>query len=287
MKKKYTIAQGLLSATIILYTAGVTEQAHTMEFKRIVSLNLCTDQLVINIAQRHNIAALSFLVIDPKTSASVKQAKGIPLVRGSVEEIINLKPDIVFSGVQVNPVQIKLLKRFKLKIIQVPIATSLKSIEDNIQIVANALNLRRRGTKIIQEFRQAIKKYSKRTTLLDKPIAALLWPNGLSSGRGTLPHSVIEKAGFRNLSALINKSGTSFLSIEALLRRNLDLLVLGQSLPNPSLAHKFLDHPALSAKFSRTKKILIPDNLWLCGTPNTATAVRILSSFHGENLNEK
>ena len=287
MKKKYSLNTGFLSAAIILFTACVFKYAYSMEFKRIVSLNLCTDQLVVKIAQRHNIAALSFLATDPRSSAAVKLAKGIPRVRGSVEEVIRLKPDIVFSGVQINPAQIKLLKRFKLKIKQVPIATNLKLVEDNIRAVANALNLKKRGAAIVQEFRKTIKKYSKRTGLHYKPVAVLLWPNGLSSGSGTLPHSVLEKAGFRNLAALINKSGTSFLSIEMLLRINPDLLVLGQSLPNPSLAHKFLEHSALRAKFSETKKLFVPDNLWLCGTTDTAAAVRILSSFHEKHDNEK
>ena len=256
-----------------------------MEFRRIVSLNVCTDQLVLKVAQRHNIAALSFLAVDPKSSASAEQAKGIPLIRGLVEEVISFRPDIVFSGFQVNPAQIKLLKKFELKIIQVPVATNLKSIEDNIQIVANALNLKSRGKKIIREFRQTIKKYRERTPLSYKPVAALLWPNGLSSGRGTLPHSVIEKSGLRNLSALINSSKTNFLSIETLLLRNTDLLILGQPSPNPSLAHKYTEHSALRAKFTSKKKLFVADNLWLCGTPDTAIAVGILSSFHGNPKN--
>ena len=51
--------------------------------KRIVSLNLCSDQLVLALADRGQIAGLTSNVRDPDMSAAAEAARGLPMLRGT------------------------------------------------------------------------------------------------------------------------------------------------------------------------------------------------------------
>ncbi len=243
---------------------------------RIVSLNLCTDQLLLSLAPRENIAALSFLVADPISSAYTAEARGIKLLRGQAEEILPLKPDLVFAGLFTTPATIRILKRFGIPVVTVQAATNFATIERNINLVARAIGFPERGKKLIEKLRETLPPESG-THAKPRPIAALLWANGFSSGRGTLSHAVIERAGFRNLASLLGQPGTHVLPMERLVEQGPDILVIGHPSPYPSLANKLLLHPALRAAFKAKPRIAIGDGLWLCGTPATARAVRLLS----------
>src|SRR5271155_5026513 len=65
--------------------------------QRVVSTFLCTDEYVFRLIPRERIAALSFLAADthPVVSTIQGAVKGIPLTRGSAEEVLSLKPDLV------------------------------------------------------------------------------------------------------------------------------------------------------------------------------------------------
>ena len=65
--------------------------------RRIVSLNLCTDQLLMLLAPER-IAALSILATDPLLSVMAAEARRYPLVRGDAEEVLRFDPDLVVAA---------------------------------------------------------------------------------------------------------------------------------------------------------------------------------------------
>ena len=66
--------------------------------KRVVSTNLCTDQLLLLIAKRSRIASVSYLARDPLFSHLANRARDIPINHGLAEEILPLEPDLVLVG---------------------------------------------------------------------------------------------------------------------------------------------------------------------------------------------
>ncbi|NIQ93173.1 MAG: ABC transporter substrate-binding protein, partial [Desulfuromonadales bacterium] len=52
-----------------------------------VSLNLCADQLVLQLLERRRIASISFVGADPLYSPVAEEAAGIPLNHGQAEEV--------------------------------------------------------------------------------------------------------------------------------------------------------------------------------------------------------
>ena len=61
--------------------------------KRVVSLNLCTDQLAIAYAEKGQLIGISAQGGDPALSAAAKQAEPYRKLKGHAEELLELKPE--------------------------------------------------------------------------------------------------------------------------------------------------------------------------------------------------
>ena len=59
--------------------------------QRIVSMNLCTDQLLMMLADREQIISLSYAAADPNQSLVADKVGDIPLNYGHAEEVVPLK----------------------------------------------------------------------------------------------------------------------------------------------------------------------------------------------------
>ena len=59
--------------------------------QRIVSINLCADQLVLALAERERIASVSEVALDPTVSNVVVRARGLVTNSGRLEEIVRLR----------------------------------------------------------------------------------------------------------------------------------------------------------------------------------------------------
>ena len=66
--------------------------------KRIVSLDLCTDQLLIDLVPRERIAAVTHLAADASVSAIPEKARGLPITHGGAEDVLARDPDLILAG---------------------------------------------------------------------------------------------------------------------------------------------------------------------------------------------
>jgi ABC-type hemin transport system substrate-binding protein len=65
---------------------------------RVVSMNLCTDQITLALADRDAILSISQLVAQPNSAVSAAAIAGMMLNHGLSEEIMPLEPDLVIAG---------------------------------------------------------------------------------------------------------------------------------------------------------------------------------------------
>lgn len=65
---------------------------------RVVSMNVCTDQLAMLVARPGQLHSVSWLAADPAMSVLANEAEGLRLNRGLAEEIFLMKPDLVIAG---------------------------------------------------------------------------------------------------------------------------------------------------------------------------------------------
>lgn len=242
--------------------------------ERIVSVNVCTDQLVLMLAERRRIAALSHLAADPEVSAMSRAASGLPRNYGRAEEILRLDPDLVLAGAFSARAATGLLARLGRRVVEIPVATALDDVARNVALVAEAVGEPDKGRALVRAFEAetaALRRAADPGS--PAPLAALYWANGYGSGPGTLANALVEAAGFRTLGRRLGIAGTGILPLETLVAAAPDALILGRLRRGPALAAAALDHPALARGLAGAARAALPDRLWLCGTPPAAVSI--------------
>lgn len=276
----------LASIAAWLLLSSVAPVGATEKPQRIVSLNLCTDQILMMLVERHRISAVSYLSRNDDTSVMAQQARQLPVTRGLAEEILTLKADLVLAGTFTTRPTVSLLRRVGRNVVVVPPAYSLDEIRKNIRLIAAAVGERRKGEEIIADFNTRLKQLAGRSSER-KPRAVTYYASNYTSGDATLVDDVIKAAGFRNLATEIGTRGTGRLSLEELVSLKPDLVVLGRTRAQyKTVTAENLRHPAFKTFLKSVPHVSIPDRLWICGTPNTLEAIERLSLARTKLLNE-
>lgn len=96
--------------------------------ERVVSVNLCTDQLAMLLAAPGQLISVSHLARDPRSSAMAAEAAAFPTNAGRAEDVYLLAPDLVLAGSFTTPASVALLRRLGLRVETFPHATSLADV---------------------------------------------------------------------------------------------------------------------------------------------------------------
>jgi iron complex transport system substrate-binding protein len=271
-------AAGALFGALLF--APAASLAAAGQAQRIVSLDLCTDQLLLELAPREHIAAVTHLAGDASVSAIPDKAKGIPITHGAAEDVLSYDPDLVLAGPFGVSSTVALLRRLQRNVVIVPLPQDLDGVRASIATVAGAIGEPARGEAMLQAF-------DRRLALLTRPRddtspSALVYQvAGVVSGAGSLADATLAAAGFRNLARDYPLTRNGQMPLELLVASPPDLLVLSSaSNAYPTPAADNLRHPALR-QLRRTHAALeLPWQLWLCGTPHIAEAIERLTSAH-------
>ncbi|HEY0834681.1 MAG TPA: ABC transporter substrate-binding protein [Azospirillum sp.] len=244
--------------------------------QRIVSLNLCGDQLAWMLAGRGRIAALSHLARSAELSQVAPQVADVPIIHGSAEEILPLAPDLVLAGRYTAKPTVAFLRTKGVPILELAIPQDFAGIRDQVRRVAKALGTEARGEELIAAM-DATLAHPPPPHDGRRPVAVAWQAGGFTAGAGTLTDAVLDAAGFDNLATLRGLKGHGYLTLESIVAGHPDVLVAEAALPSrPSMRQALLLHPALARPGALGRRVTIPAPLLACGTPATAEAVRLL-----------
>lgn len=262
-------ALGILGAALgLLATAALAEPP-----RRVVSANLCTDQLAMLIAAPGQLVSVSDVARDPVSSAMAAEARGYPVNHGAAEEIFLLDPDLVLVGEHLRPETRLTLGRMGLRVETFPIDASFADIRASILRMGALLGREARATELAGALDAALTPPPPGP----RPTAALFYANAYTSGTGALADEILRQAGLDNLAARQGLRGLARLPLELLALEAPDLLVIGQDYATPALAQEVLRHPAALALGA--ERTAVADSLWVCGLPQTAQAVASLRAW--------
>lgn len=250
---------------------------------RVVSINLCTDQLAMLIADRGQLLSVSEIARDPQSSAMVKEAEGFPVNHGQAEEIFLQKPDLVLAGVYTTRATVGLLKELNIHVEQFAPETSFDDVKASMRRMGILLGQEARAEELVGQIDAELDRL-KRLPRSGK-LAALYYANSYTSGSGTLAHAAIEAAGLENLAARLGIQGTAAIPLEALVLAMPDVVVAGdRDYEPPALAQENFVHPAFLALIEHSGEVAMPVRNTVCGGPFTLAAVRMLRAAAGQEL---
>ncbi len=243
---------------------AATAATATAAPRRVVSINLCTDQLAMLLAAPGQLVSVSFLASDPMTSSMADAARGLHANRGRAEDVFLLRPDLVLAGAWTTPATVAMLDRLGVPVVRFPVVNDFEGVRDALRRMGAALGREAAASRAIAEFDAGLAEVRTRPSGRS---AILYQPDGWTGGAGSLSAAILAAAGY----SAGGDGGR--LSLEELILAQPDLLMLAARYPGQSRAEAILDHPALRrlAAWRRSG----PD--WVCGTPHLLRAIRALA----------
>ncbi len=255
--------------------------------ERVVSMNLCTDQLAMMIAERGHLISVSYLARDPQASVMAAEAGTISINYGQAEEIFLLKPDLVLAGTYTTRTTVSLLRKLGFRVEEFAPADSLEDVRANIERMGKVLERPDVAQALIADFDRRLSAISVSDNQ-PHPTIAPYYANSYTSGRGTLVDAAIHAAGLSNVGAELGLRGTAKLPLELLVVSRPDLIMLGRRRASaPALAHEIFEHPVVQNLMQSTSAAIVPDRFLMCGTPHTASAVELLFDARAKHIVEQ
>lgn len=271
-------APGMWRAMLMLAWLAATPGLAAAESpppKRVVSMNLCTDQMAMLVAAPGQLYAVSHLAVDPTESALALQAKGYVINHGLAEEIFLMQPDLVLAGTYTTPATVQILRRLGIRVEEFAPENSLDDIRANLRRLGDVLARPERAAELIGELDRDLASLSSGDAA-DASVA-IYYANSYTSGAGTLVDALIAASGLTNVAAKLGFTGTARLPLELLILAQPDILVDGvEDYEAPALAEANFTHPAYRELARRGIHATLPARYTICGGPFTAEAVRIL-----------
>jgi iron complex transport system substrate-binding protein len=247
--------------------------------QRIVSLDLCTDQLLVDLAPRERIAAVTHLAADPSVSAVPDKVRGLRVTRGGAEDVLRTDPDLVLAGPYGVSATVDLLRRLGRNVVVVPLAQDIDGIRASVRTVAAAIGEPARGEEAIAAFDRRIAALHPARPAKREPTAIVYQVGGVVSGAHSLADALLAATGFHNMAADYRLTHAGQVPLEAMVAMPPDLLILSGA-PNEyatALADN-LRHPAIAWLQARHASLELPWPLWLCGTPHVLDAMERLAA---------
>ena len=264
------------AAALAACAAGAAVPAAAAEApRRVVSINVCTDQIAMTLAADGQLHSVSFLAADPRASAMAAEAADYPLNHARAEEIFLMKPDLVLAGTYQNPATLGMLRRLGIPVETFAPATSLDAIRETVTRIGALLGRDAAAADAVADFDAGLAALG----AADGPRlrAALYFANGYTVGRSSLSGDVLDAAGFANVADAAGFGAGGRMPLEVLAFAAPDEVVSGERYPAGSRSEEILDHPVVRALRDGAPPAVVPDAEWLCGTPHVLAAVARLA----------
>lgn len=245
--------------------------------QHIASLNLCTDQLLLALADRQQIAALTPYASDASMSAAADLAKSYGSYGRSNEELLTLNIDMLVGMPATGSPQAQLLNaagegKPPVALLDMPWSNSYADIQSNLRLLGDAIGKRAKADALIRAMDGQLEsiKVNGRGR-----VAAYYQRRGFMTGTGTLVDDMMRRLGLVNLAEKLGKPALEQLSLEEMVMAQPDFLIYESASDLvDDQGSEMLHHPALRA----IPRLTISEALTVCGGPEYPNAIRILSA---------
>ena len=272
-------ASALLPLRAVVAGAALTFAASALcAAPRVASINLCTDQLLLDLADRSQVLGLSrnaggrFGLWDPLPVGD------IPVLSGGAEEILVLRPDVVVTGRVTNRGVRDFLRARGQRLEEFAVLRSLKEARGQILRMGAIVGQEERARRRVAELDAAIARA--REIALVSPLRALaVQRRGWVAGEDTLTTSLMSAVGLVNAAAGRGLRAGRQLDLESIVALRPDVLIIvGEAGMAVDQGSALLQHPALEATLPPSRRIAIPEMLLMCSGPSLIAVVERLAA---------
>jgi len=233
--------------------------------RRIVSLDYCADQYVLQLADRERILAVSPDATKP-FSYLREQAVGLPSVRPLSEDVLLLRPDLVVRSYGGGPGATAFFERAGIPVLQIGFAAhidgeSSETVVSVLRDVAAGLDEAARAEVMIDRLRARLAALPTPTTTRS---ALYMTPAGVTAGPGSLIHEMLRSAGLTNFQ---QAPGWRTLPLERLAYEQPDLIgaAFFGSMANHPDAWSAARHPIARRQLHDRPVVALPGAWTSCG----------------------
>jgi iron complex transport system substrate-binding protein len=207
---------------------------------RIASMNVCTDQLLITLADPQQILGLSRFARDTWQSFAADAARRYPILSGGAEDVLVLRPDVVVASL-----------------------FDKRSTRDRAEAEIARLDAAiARARRAVTDKRYRVLPLSRR---------------GWVSGSDSLVSSLLTETGLFNAAGDLGVGTGGYASLEAIVNAKPDFLLVSEAGDRAEDdGRAFLLHPALERVYPPEKRIVIPERLTVCGGVMLVEALDVL-----------
>lgn len=273
MIKKTIFAGAFVLATFAAFCSIVEPARADGSPRRIVSFNLCADQLLLALADPAQIAGLSPYAVNPLLSAMTEKAAAFPRLDWDAESVVNLAPDLVLSGPSNRPIH-AMLNAMGIRVVDVELVRNLAEARRQAIELGKLVGHPERGEALARQLADAEARLA--AAALKPPLTAqVIQREGYREGPASLASGMLSVAGLRTpdhagagTGGFMSAEQGGFVSLEHLLVGGPDVLVLQDPPAEASdQGALFITHPALLAKYGANRRIDLPERYTLCGGP--------------------
>jgi len=243
--------------------------------RRIVSLDYCADQYVLALADRTQIAAVSRGAVRDD-SFYRERARGLPRVRGGVEETLAQRPDLVVRSWGGGFDAPQRYARFGIPVLQVGDAQTFAAARADLLNAARAMGQSARGEALATDLDSRLAALA-RSRPAHAPDVLYMTVGGAVAGGGVMMDEVIRTAGGRNARSA---AGWQVMQLERLVATPPQIVALGffENAQGQATPWNYARNAALARALAPARRVVLPADQISCEAWYTVGAAEALAA---------
>ncbi len=251
----------------------------------VISLDSCSDQLVLALADDDQIIALSR---DSRGAFSYykERAQAFPQHFGTAEEILLMRPDLVLSTGAGDPGLAVMLEDLGIRVISTGLPATIEEALEDLSEVGAVLGQAEKADLLRAKAKATLEDLKAGRRL--EQDALYVSPSGITTGSGTFLHQTIELAGLNNLLADEGIKGWSSFMVEQFIQLSPDVLITSffDSRVGQQMSWRFAEHPAMRQAMEGVRVVDIPSRYLSCPAWFAVEGAALIRQKLEEALNE-
>jgi iron complex transport system substrate-binding protein len=245
--------------------------------ERIVSINLCADELLVTLADPGQIAALSVYATDPLMSFTAEAAAAFRHDIADAEQVVDLDADLILAGRYTKRATREMLEQLGYRVELLDAVDSIDASIAQIRRVAALVGHPDRGEALVSNIEEARSRVATIAPERERTVS-VYQRRGYVTGGETLTAELLTIAGFRYVGGEIAGDRGGFVPLEKIVAAPPDVIVVaGLDRRAEDQGSALLAHPALAELYPPERRIAMPERLTVCGGPSLPAALETLA----------